>query len=73
MPFKYLRFGVILWKMMQMTANNVVALLVIEAGVKKALAGIITERGGSSIEYLGLRNTKNIEPYLTLLKFKIFV
>lgn len=53
MPFKYLRFGVILWMMMQMTANNVGALLVIKAGEKKALAGIITERGGSSILVFG--------------------
>lgn len=49
----YLMFGVILWMMMQMTANNVGALLVVKAGEKKALAGIITERGGASRVVLG--------------------
>lgn len=47
-----------------MTANNVGALLVIKAGEKKALAGIITERGGASILVFG---TSKYQAYRTLL------
>lgn len=49
---------------MQMTANNVGALLVIKAGEKKALAGIITERGGVSILVFG---TSKYQEYRILL------
>ena len=47
-----------------MTANNVGALLVIKAGEKKALAGIITERGGASTLLFG---TSKYQEYRTLL------
>jgi hypothetical protein len=47
--------------MTQMTANNVGALLVIKAGEKKALAGIITERGGACILVLNpLKKSKSL-------------
>jgi hypothetical protein len=60
LQYIYLRCGVILWMMTQMTANNVGALLVIKAGEKKALAGIITERGGASILVLNPLKNQNL-------------